>query len=84
MTLCWIITLQWNSTRGTAFATRNGTLPVPGEGMTRTDAYSAILTMVRHSIGPEASNAATLFFSLEPDALPAPVPEPARTAGGAS
>ena len=74
MTWQWIITLQWQTERGQAYATNSGTLPADaaaGLG-SRNAIYLALLAEgKRVNDIPAGTPATTLFFALESDALPA-------------
>jgi hypothetical protein len=84
MTWFWIITLTWGHPAGQATGTVAGTTtPEQSAVRTRYAAYPIIIDAGRRGMGiPDGMDATVLFFSLEPDAMDAAVPEPAHTAGG--
>jgi hypothetical protein len=81
MTMFWIVTLTWAAPDGQVTSTASGTL-TPEKAATlktRTAAVPAVIAAARRGMGiPDGQVAATLFVSIEPDALVA------SAAGGAS
>jgi hypothetical protein len=78
MTWFWIVTLTWPSPGGQKTNTASGTLTPDHVATlrTRSEAVPAVIGAARRGMGIPADVAsATLFISIEPDALDATVPE---------
>jgi hypothetical protein len=74
MTLFWIVTLTWPDPSGQATNTASGTLTPEQVAalQTRTAAVPAVIDAARRGMGvPDGVASATLFLSIEPDALTA-------------